>query len=88
MEDKDDNQSINEELRGVFEGDQSDDDNKLDTDWVPSDVRADLPNLPERKPEIKEERSEQADLLLEFYLWLVDVDRGYHSEKITQSSAM
>lgn len=66
-EDKDDNQRINEELRGVFEEDQSDNDDALDTDWVPSDVEADPPNSSERKPEIKEERSEQDDLLSEFY---------------------
>ena len=83
-EDKDDNQSIDEELRGVFEEDQSDNDDALDTDWVPSDVEGDLPNSPERKPEIKEERSEQEDLLSEFHSWLVDVDGGYRSEKIAR----
>ena len=41
-EDKDDNQSIDEELRGVFEGDQSDNDHALDTDWVPSHVEGNL----------------------------------------------
>ena len=84
-EDKDDNQRIDEKLQGVFEEDQSDNDDALDTDWVPSDVEADLPNSSERKPEIKEERSEQDDhLLSEFYSWLVDVDGGYRSEKIAR----
>ena len=83
-EDKDDNQSIDEELRGVFEEDQSDNDDALDTDWVPSDVEADLPDSSERKPEMKEERSDQDDLLSEFYSWLVDVDGGYRSKKIAR----
>ena len=83
-EDKDDNQNIDEELRGVFEGDQSDNDDALDTDWVPSDVEADLPNSPERKPEIKEERSEQDKFLTQFYSWLLEVDGGYRSDKIAR----
>ena len=83
-EDKDDNQNIDEEFRGVFEGDQSDNDDALDTDWVPSDVEADLPNSSERKPEIKEERSEQDEFLTEFYSWLLEVDGGYGSEKIAR----
>ena len=83
-EDKDDNQNIDEEFRGVFEGDQSDNDDALDTDWVPSDVEADLPNSSERKPEIKEERSEQDEFLTEFYSWLLEVDGGYRSEKIAR----
>lgn len=74
---------VQEELRCMIGGDQSDNDDALDTDWNPSDCDI------EEGADVKTENNDVHDeftgqLLTEFYEWLIDVDGGYRSEKMEQ----
>ena len=74
---------VQEELCCVIGGDQSDNDDALDTDWNPSDCDI------EEGADVKTENNDVHDeltgqLLTEFYEWLIDVDGGYRSEKMAQ----
>ena len=74
---------VQEELRCVFGGDQSDNDDALDTDWNPSDCDIDEgADVKTENNDIHDELTRQ--ILTEFYEWLIDVDGGYRSEKMAR----
>ena len=67
----------------VVGGDQSDNDDALNTDWNSSDC--DIDEGADVKTENNQVHDEfTGELLTEFYAWLIDVDGGYRSEKMVQ----
>ena len=75
---------IEEMLRDVFDGDQSDDDDVLDTEWVMSDCDMDGKEDVETGLRVDDNDQITGELLGDFYKWLIDVDGGYRSDKIAQ----
>ena len=57
-------------------GDESDDDDEIDTEWVPSNCELD-------KQETDKNTATEG-FLVDFYGWLIDVDGGYRSTKMAQ----
>ena len=72
--------SMHEAFHAVIDGDKSDDDEALDTNWVPSDCEVNEND--KTKDQAGSKDLDTGTLLTEFYEWLTDVDGGYRSEKI------
>ena len=72
---------IAEVLRDVLDGDQSDNDDVLDTEWVMSD----MDEQEDAKTGLQVDDNDQitGELLGDFYKWLIDVDGGCRSDKIS-----
>ena len=74
--------SLHEAFDAVLDGDESDDDEALDTNWVPSDCEVNENEKIKTKDQAGSRDLGMGTLLTEFYKWLTDVDGGYRSEKM------
>ena len=79
-----DEDSMQKAFHTVLDGDESDNDEALDTNWVPSDCE--INENKNNKIDVRAGRDDvnTGTLLTEFYEWLTDVDGGYRSEKMAQ----
>ena len=71
-------------FRDVLDGDQSDDDDVLDTEWVPSDCDMEEREDTKTGSQAGDNDEVTGELLGDFYKWLIDVDGGYRSDKMAQ----
>ena len=71
-------------FRDVLDGDQSDDDAVLDTEWVPSDCNMEEREDAKTGSQAGNNDEVNGELLGGFYKWLIDVDGGYRSDKMAQ----
>ena len=76
--------SLHEAFHAVLSGDESDNDEALDTDWVPSDCEINENEKINTKAQAGSDYLVTGTLLTEFYEWLTDVDGGYRGEKMAQ----
>ena len=75
---------MNKAFHAALDGDDSDNDEVLDTNWVPSDDEINDNKKIETEGQAGSDDLGAGTMLTEFYEWLTDVDRGYRSEKIAQ----
>lgn len=68
----------------MFEGDESDNDEAIDTEWVPSDCELDEQENIKNRTNEGDMDTLTEEFLADFYGWLIDVDGGYHSTKMAQ----
>lgn len=68
----------------ALDGDESDNDKALDTNWVPSDCEINENKNIKTKDQAGSNVLGTGTLLTEFYEWLTGVDGGYRSEKMVQ----
>lgn len=73
--------SLHEAFHVVLNGDESDNDEALDTNWVPSDCEINENEKIKTKAQAGSDDFVTGTLLTEFYEWLTDVDGGYRGEK-------
>lgn len=76
--------SMYEAFHEALDGDESDNDEALDTNWVPSDCEISENDNIKTKGQPGGVDLSTGTLLTEFYEWLRDVDGGYRSEKMAQ----
>lgn len=76
--------SIHEAFHAALDGDESDKDKALDTNWVPSDCKINENKNIKTKDQAGSNALGTGTLLTEFYEWLTGVDGGYRSEKMVQ----
>ena len=76
--------SIHKAFHAALDGDESDNDEVLDTNWVPSDDEINENEKIETKDQAGSDDLGAGAMLTEFYDWLMDVDGGYRSKKIAQ----
>ena len=76
--------SMHEAFHAALDGDESDNDEALDTSWVPSDCEITENENINSKDQPGSDDLGTGTLLTEFYKWLTDVDGGYRSEKMAQ----
>ena len=76
--------SLHEAFHEVLDGDESDNDEALDTNWVPSDCEINENEKIKTKAQAGSRDLVTGTLLTEFYEWLTDVDGGYRGEKMAQ----
>ena len=76
--------SMYEAFHEALDGDESDNDEALDTNWVPSDCEISENDNIKTKGQPGGVDLSTGTLLTEFYEWLTDVDGGYRSEKMAQ----
>ena len=69
--------SMHEAFHAVLDGDESDDDEALDTNWVPSDCEVNENEKIKTRDQGGSGDLGMGNLLTEFYEWLTDVDGGY-----------
>lgn len=74
--------SDDEILLDIFMSDESDNDDALDEEWVPSDCEPDAEEAKEHRQ--AELGTATSNLLDEFYEYLIDVDGVYRSVKVAQ----
>ena len=68
----------------MFEGDESDNDEAIDTEWVPSDCKLDEQENAKNGTNEGDMDTVTEEFLADFYGWLIDVDGGYRSTKMAQ----
>lgn len=68
----------------MLEGDESDNDEAIDTEWVPSDCEPDEQENAEKRTNEGDMDTPTKEFLADFYGWLIDVDGGYRSTKVAQ----
>ena len=73
-----------EAFHEALDGDESDNDEALDTNWVPSDCEISENDNIKTKGQPGGVDLSTGTLLTEFYEWLTDVDGVYRSEKMAQ----
>lgn len=76
--------SMHEAFHVVLAGDESDNDEALDPNWVPSDCEINENENIKTKVQAGSDDLVMGTLMTEFYEWLMDVDGGYRSEKMAQ----
>ena len=76
--------SIDKAFHAALDGDDSDNDEVLDTNWVPSDDEINENKKIESKGQAGSDDLGAGAMLTEFYDWLTDVDGGYRTEKMAQ----
>ena len=77
-------ESMHEAFHEALDEDESDNDEALDTNWVPSDCEINENENIKTKGQARSEDVVTGTVLTEFYEWLTDVDGGYRSEKMAQ----
>ena len=69
----------------MFGGDESDDDDdEIDTEWVPSDCELDEQETDKNRTRDWDMDTATEGSLVDFYGWLIDVDGGYRSTNMAQ----
>lgn len=68
----------------MLEGGESDNDEAIDTEWVPSDCEPDEQENAEKRTNEGDMDTPTEEFLADFYGWLIDVDGGYRSTKVAQ----
>ena len=68
----------------MFEGDGSNNDDAIDTEWVPSDCEQDEHETNKNRTTEGDMDTSTEEFLVDFYGWLIDVDGGYRSTKMAQ----
>ena len=81
---RDNEDSMHKAFHASLDGDESDNDEVLDTSWVPSDDEINDNKKIETEGQAGSDDLGAGTILTEFYEWLTDVNRGYRSEKIAQ----
>ena len=79
-----DEDSMQKAFHAVLDGDESDNDEALDTNWVPSNCEINENKNIKTKVQAGSDDVVTGTLLTEFYEWLMDVDGGYRGEKMAQ----
>ena len=75
---------IEDVFQDVLDEDQSDDDDVLDTEWVPSNCDMEEREDAKTGSQAGDNDEVTGELLGVFYKWLIDVDGGYRSDKMAQ----
>ena len=76
--------SYDKAFQVMFEGDESDNDEAIDTEWVPSDCELDEQENANNRTNEGDMDTLTEEFLADFYGWLIDVDGGYRSTKMAQ----